>query len=208
MNTHILSAAISGFSLGASLIIAIGAQNAFILRQGLLRQHVFIVCLICSLADAVLITAGMGGFGALVARSPALIEAITLGGAVFLAFYAVRAFLGALHPGSLTAAQKGEDRLLPAIGACLAFTFLNPHVYLDTVFLIGGLSAQYKPHARAAFAGGAVLASFTWFYALGYGARLLAPAFARPSSWRALDLAIAFVMAILAAGLLRRLFLG
>lgn len=208
MSAPVLSAAIAGFSLGASLIIAIGAQNAFILRQGLLRQHVFVLCLICSLADALLIAAGVGGLGTLVSRSPALIAAVTLGGALFLAFYAVRALLNAFNPGSLKAAQTGQDRLLSAIAACLAFTFLNPHVYLDTVLLIGGLSARYEPGARTAFAGGAILASFVWFFALGYGARLLAPLFARPSSWRVLDLAIALVMASLAASLLGRFFLG
>jgi len=208
MSGPVLSAAIAGFSLGASLIVAIGAQNALILRQGLLRRHVFVLCLICSLSDAVLIAAGVGGLGTLVSRSPPLIGAVTLGGALFLAFYAVRALLSAANPGSLKAAATGRNGLAAAVSACLAFTFLNPHVYLDTVLLIGGLSARYQPGARAAFAGGAILASFAWFFLLGYGARLLAPLFARPSSWRLLDLLIALVMAGLAASLLGRFFLG
>ncbi|MGY6708877.1 MAG: LysE/ArgO family amino acid transporter [Rhizobiaceae bacterium] len=197
---------LSGFGLGISLIAAIGAQNAFILRQGLMRAHVFVLCMICALADALLILAGVAGLGSLVARSPILITGVTAGGALFLLGYAGLAFRRALNPGSLQAARTGEHDLGRAVMACLAFTFLNPHVYLDTVVLLGGLSAGFEGTARAAFGAGAVIASFVWFFALGYGARLLAPFFARPGSWRVLDTAIGAIMVLIALGLVARLF--
>jgi L-lysine exporter family protein LysE/ArgO len=206
MTTLHLAPFLSGFGLGISLIAAIGAQNAFILRQGLMRAHVFVLCLICALADAALIAAGVAGLGTLVAQSETLIVAVTVGGAAFLLGYAALAFRRALNPGSLQAARTGEHDLGKAVMACLAFTFLNPHVYLDTVVLLGGLSAGFEGTARAAFGAGAVIASFVWFFALGYGARLLAPFFARPGSWRVLDTAIGAIMVLIALGLLARLF--
>jgi len=196
----------SGFLLGGSLIVAIGAQNAFILRQGLLRQHVFLLCLICALSDAVLIAAGVAGLGALIARSPSLITVVTLGGAAFLLAYAMFAFRRAMKPDALVAAKGGGGSLKAAIAACLAFTFLNPHVYLDTVLLVGSLSGRHEGAARIAFGVGAASASFVWFFALGYGARLLQPVFARPAAWRVLDVLIGLVMAALAASLLGSLF--
>ncbi len=199
--TGYLSAATAGFLLGASLIIAIGAQNAFILRQGLLRSHVFVLCLICASADALLIAAGIAGLGTLVSGSPGLIKVVTVGGAVFLAVYALTAFRRALHPGVLKAAQTVPVNLRAAVLTCLAFTFLNPHVYLDTVVLVGSLSARYPPAVRTAFGAGAGLASFVWFFALGYGARLLQPLFAREAAWRVLDILIGVIMAALAARL-------
>ncbi len=202
----LISAALSGFLLGASLIIAIGSQNAFILRQGLMRQHVFVLCLICSLADAVLIAAGVGGLGAIVAASPRLILAVTIGGAAFLLCYAVLAFRRAFHPDVLRAAREGGGSLGAAVIACLAFTFLNPHVYLDTVLLLGSLSGRFAGPARFAYGVGAAAASFAWFFALGYGARLLQPLFARPSAWRILDIVVGLVMAAIALSLLGRLF--
>ncbi len=206
MSNSVLGPAIAGFLLGASLIIAIGAQNAFILRQGLLRSHVFVLCLICALSDALLIAAGVAGLGTVIARSPVLIAAVTLGGAIFLAVYAALALRRVFDPHGLSAAKTGETRLGAAISICLAFTFLNPHVYLDTVLLVGGLSAQYEGAARAAFAAGAMVASFAWFYALGYGARLLRPFFERPAAWRAVNSIIALVMAGLSISLLWRYF--
>lgn len=205
MSTPVLSAAISGFLLGASLIIAIGAQNAFILRQGLLRQHVFILSLICAASDALLIAAGVAGLGTLIAQSPQLIMAVTVGGALFLFTYVAIAFRRAMRPEVLKAAKSGEAKLWPAIAACLAFTFLNPHVYLDTVVLLGGLSAAYEGQARLAYGLGAATASFVWFFGLGYGARLLEPVFARPAAWRVLDLLIGLVMAAIGLSLLSRL---
>ncbi|WEX07656.1 LysE family transporter [Chelativorans sp. AA-79] len=205
MDSALYTAFLAGLLLGGSLIVAIGAQNAFILRQGLLRQHVFILCLICALSDAVLITAGVAGLGTLVARSPVLITAVTLGGAVFLFAYAFFAFRRAFHPDALKAAGSGQVTLKAAIGACLAFTFLNPHVYLDTVLLVGSLSGAYVGAARASYAAGAVSASFLWFFGLGYGARLLQPIFARPQAWRVLDTLIGLVMAALGSLLVARL---
>lgn len=204
----LLTAAVSGFFLGASLIIAIGAQNAFILRQGLLRSHVFILCLICALADAVLIAAGVAGLGTLVSRSPMLITVVTLGGAVFLAAYGFKAFRRAMEPHSLVAENKNGMTLKAAVATCLAFTFLNPHVYLDTVLLLGSLSAAYEGTARVAYGAGAAIASFVWFFALGYGARLLQPVFAKPAAWRVLDLIIGIVMSLLALSLLMRFASG
>jgi L-lysine exporter family protein LysE/ArgO len=193
---------LSGFFLGLSLIVAIGAQNAFILRQGLLRRHVFVLCLICALSDALLIAAGVAGLGTLVATSPSLIRVVTAGGALFLFSYAFIAFRRAWRPQALHAAKGGADDLGAAIAACLAFTFLNPHVYLDTVVLVGSLSAQYSGSERLAYGAGAMAASFVWFFGLGYGARLLQPVFARPAAWRVLDIAIGLVMAAIGLALL------
>jgi L-lysine exporter family protein LysE/ArgO len=198
-------AATSGFLLGASLIIAIGAQNAFILRQGLLRQHVFILSLICATSDAALIALGVGGLGTLVSQAPVLIMVVTVGGVLFLGAYAVIAFRRALHPEAMKAANAAGGSLKAAVAACLAFTFLNPHVYLDTVVLLGSLSAAFEGSARIAYGAGAALASFVWFFGLGYGARLLEPFFARPAAWRVLDVIIGLVMAALAISLIVRL---
>jgi L-lysine exporter family protein LysE/ArgO len=196
--------AVSGFFLGASLIIAIGAQNAFILRQGLMREHVFVLCAICAVSDALLIAVGIAGLGAIVSRSEILIAAVTLGGAIFLFVYGVFAFRRALKPATLRAAQEGGGNLGAAVLTCLAFTFLNPHVYLDTVVLVGSLSARYEGAARLSFGLGAMAASFAWFFLLGYGARFLAPVFERPAAWRVLDSLIGVVMWLLASGLLAR----
>ena len=204
----LLSAALSGALLGASLIIAIGAQNAFILRQGLLRSHVFVLCLICALSDALLIAAGVAGLGTLVSQSPTLIVAVTLGGALFLASYAVLAFRRAWRPQAMQAAGGNGLSLKAAVATCLAFTFLNPHVYLDTVLLLGSLSAAYHGPARLAYGAGAAVASFVWFFGLGYGARLLQPVFAKPAAWRVLDVIIGVVMSLLALSLLLKLHAG
>ncbi|MCA0320354.1 MAG: LysE/ArgO family amino acid transporter [Proteobacteria bacterium] len=199
----LLQPAITGFLIGLGLIVAIGAQNAFVLRQGLLRRHVFAVTTVCALSDALLIVAGVAGLGTLVQSSPLLIAAATLGGAAFLAAYAVKAGRRALDPGRLTAETGPVSSALgPTLAAALAFTFLNPHVYLDTVVLVGSLSAQFDGSARIAYAVGACAASALWFYGLGFGARLLAPVFARPAAWRVLDALIALVMAAIAASLL------
>jgi L-lysine exporter family protein LysE/ArgO len=197
----VFSAGVSGFLLGASLIIAIGAQNAFILRQGLLREHVFVLCLICALSDAVLIALGVAGFGSLIASSETAITLVTWAGAAFLGVYGLIALRRAWKPGVLKAVSDGKASLWSAVATCLSFTFLNPHVYLDTVVLLGGISVGFEGQARFAFALGAVVASFVWFYALGYGARLLQPVFARPLAWRILDVLIACVMFALAASL-------
>ena len=194
------SAFISGFLLGASLIIAIGAQNAFILRQGLLRRHVFVLCLICALSDALLIAVGVAGLGRFISERPALVTWVTIGGVVFLFAYAVKAFLRAFQSHAMKAAGD-ETSLSAAIAACLAFTFLNPHVYLDTVVLLGSLSAGFEGAGRIAFGAGANVSSFVWFFGLGYGARLLRPVFEQPRAWQVLDIIIGLVMSALALSL-------
>jgi len=197
------SAAVEGLGLGASLIIAIGAQNAYVLRQGLLRQHVFAVAGLCFLIDCSLIALGAGGFASLLRAVPSLPDIAAWGGAAFLAFYSLRAFAAALRPETLSAADgaAGASGLKAALFTTLALSLLNPHVYLDTVILLGGIAAQYPNDQRLAFTLGAMLASGLWFYGLGYGARQLAPIFASPRAWRVLDGFVGCVMAALAAGL-------
>ena len=197
-------AAVSGFLVGLSLILAIGAQNAFVLRQGLRREHVGAVVLACGLSDAVLMTAGVLGFGALSEAMPWLGNAMRLGGAAFLIVYGALRFRAALRGGAAlmptdaTAAPLGR-----VLATCLLLTWANPHVYLDTLVLVGTLSAQYAPYSGY-FGLGAVTASFTFFAALGYGARLLAPVFARPASWVGLEVVVGCTMWAIAAGLLLR----
>ena len=197
-----MTAFLSGLTLGLGLIIAIGAQNAFVLRQGLKREHVFWVCLVCALSDAVLIAAGVAGFGFIIERFPWLIEAMRYGGAAFLIIYGVRSALAAFRSTeTLEAAASAAGSLRKAILTCLAFTWLNPHVYLDTVVLLGSISTQFGD-ARPLFAAGAMLGSFGFFFSLGYGARLLRPLFANVTAWRLLDAATALVMFAIAAKLL------
>jgi len=191
---------LTGFGLGASLIIAIGAQNAFILRQGILRQHVFILCLVCAAADAALIVIGVAGVGAVIERSPNLLFAIRIFGASFLLWYASVAIRRALNPVAMDIAISAQSSLKSALATCFAFTFLNPHVYLDTVLLVGA-SAPHDDHARIAYGTGAMLASFVWFFSLGYGARLLEPLFKSVRAWQVLDTMIATVMLLIAFSL-------
>ena len=196
--------ALAGFALGASLIIAIGAQNAWVLRQGIRREHVLAVVSICAAVDAALITVGVAGFGALIVRIPYALEIASALGAAFLAYMGARSFRSAMKPGVLvpaeTEAASADDgeaqgsRLGAVVAATLAVSLLNPHVYLDTVVLLGSVAANYPPSERVAFALGAMAASFVWFFTLGFGARLLAPLFARPVAWRILDLVIAVIM--------------
>jgi len=197
-----LTPALAGFALGGSLIIAIGAQNAFILRMGLLRQHVFILCFICALSDALLIAVGVAGLGAFVDSNPSLLKFISIGGGAFLLVYAFLAARRVFVPEAMHSPSQSAMPLAKAISIVLAFTFLNPHVYLDTVILVGALAAAWPGEQRVAFAAGAMSASFIWFFALGYGARLLAPLFERQIAWRVLDGFIALVMATLAISLL------
>ncbi|MEO0545140.1 MAG: LysE/ArgO family amino acid transporter [Pseudomonadota bacterium] len=200
-----LSVAIAGFFLGASLIIAIGAQNAFILRLGLARQHVFVCCLICALSDALLIVAGVAGLGSLISGNSFFLNLAKWGGIAFLTAYALFAFHRAVKPQALDTENGVPDAgtLRAAVATCLALTFLNPHVYLDTVILLGSISTRYDPEVRSFFGGGAVVASFAWFFSLGYGARLLQPLFAKPVSWRVLDIGIGCVMLAIAWSLLK-----
>ena len=199
----IAHAAFTGFATAFALILAIGAQNAFVLRQGLLRQHVFALCLLCAVSDAVLIAAGVLGFGVLVEAFPALPRLMAWGGAAFLFVY------GALR---LRAAWRGDYEmqlsgrsagLWATLATGAAFTWLNPHVYLDTLGLIGAISTDFAPGApKLAFGLGAVTASFTFFFSLGYGARLLAPVMRSPRAWRILDTGIGLTMWALALSLL------
>lgn len=194
-----LAAATQGFVLGGSLIVAIGAQNAFVLRQGLRREHVGAIVVFCIVADALLMLAGVAGLGAVLGHRPEFARVLTIGGAVFLSVYGLRALWRALRPGALRVADDGRRvTLAAALAQCAAFTLLNPHVYLDTVLLVGSLGARLG-EARWWFAAGAAAASCAWFVSLGFGARLLAPLFARPRAWQALDGLIGVVMLALAA---------
>lgn len=191
----------AGLMLGLGLIVAIGAQNAFVLRQGLRQEHVLAVCLVCAVSDAILITAGVSGFGAITARLPWLEPLMRYGGAAFLLLYAARSFRSALNGGNaLNPADQPATGLTAALLTCLAFTWLNPHVYLDTVLLVGSISTRYDGQ-KVNFALGAITASFLFFFALGYGARLLRPLFARPNAWRALDGIIGVMMTVIALDL-------
>lgn len=191
----------SGFALGFSLILAIGAQNAFVLRQGLRREHVFAVCLTCAASDAVLIVAGVAGTGALARAVPWFEDLMRYGGAAFLAWYGWSSLKSAWRGGhALQAAGGRQTALTSVLATVLAFTWLNPHVYLDTVVLIGSVSAQ-SPDPWL-FGLGAVCASFVFFFGLGFGARFLAPVFVRPGAWRLLDGAVGLTMWAIAAKLL------
>jgi L-lysine exporter family protein LysE/ArgO len=191
-----------GFALGAGLIVAIGAQNAFVLRLGLRREHVFVGALFCALADLTLITAGVFGLGSLLRGQSWFLFLMTWGGAAFLAWYGVRAALRAFKHEVLEEGQSSPAGLGATLASLAAFTFLNPHVYLDTVVLLGGLGARHGDPGRFWFALGAASASVVWFFGLAYGARLLAPLFRKPLTWRVLDLVIAAVMFILAGSLI------
>jgi len=199
----LFSVAAKGFAIGGSLILAIGAQNAFVLRQGLKRQYVLPIVLICALSDASLIAAGVLGLGELVKAYPVFLKVVLIGGAIFLFTYGGFAFRRALRPSALIAAADETVTLRAAILTVLAFTWLNPHVYLDTVLLVGGFSAQYHGAERLAFGIGAVTSSFAFFFSLGYGARILQPVFAKPMAWRVLDIIIGLVMWALAFDLVR-----
>ena len=196
-----MSSLVSGFALGLSLILAIGAQNAFVLRQGLRRAHVFAVSLTCAVSDALLVAAGVAGFGWLVEAAPWITPVFTYGGAAFLLVYGAMAMHSAWRGGqALEADGARAGGLRRAVATCLALTWLNPHVYLDTVVLLGSVSSQADSPLH--FGIGAVTASFVFFFALGYGARLLSPVFARPAAWRVLDVVVGLTMWALALKLL------
>jgi L-lysine exporter family protein LysE/ArgO len=208
MNSSLpLSIFLHGLLLGFGLIVAIGAQNAFVLRQGLLRQHVGSVVLFCALADALLISAGVLGLGQALGQSPQLARALALAGAVFLAVYGWRAVQRTRQPGRLQAGGDGKHLGRGAVLAqAAAFTLLNPHVYLDTVLLVGSIGAQQPAALRAWFVAGASSASLCWFGLLGFGSRWLAPLFARPRAWQVLDGLIGLTMFVLSAMLVRHAF--
>jgi L-lysine exporter family protein LysE/ArgO len=195
-------AAVTGFFTSLSLILAIGAQNAMILRQGLARSHVFWACLFCAVSDAILITLGVAGFGFATDHFPALPMILTVGGIVFLLCYAGMR-LWAAYTGKYDGEMDGRAKPLGAVIASLAaVTWLNPHVYLDTLALLGAVSVQFTDGMeKLAFGASAVIASFVFFFSLGYGAKFLAPYFQSTTMWRMLDIGIAVVMFAIAFGL-------
>jgi len=196
------AAFLKGLGMGAGLIMAIGAQNAFVLRQGLLRRYVFLCASICALCDVGLICAGVAGVGGLIVSYPASLALAKWAGASFLAWYGLRAAMAAFKATGLAAAPQGVGSVASAVAAAFGFSLLNPHVYLDTVVLLGAVGGQQHGDGRIEFAVGAMSASVLWFFGLAYGARLLAPLFARAAAWRILDGLIAVVMWVLAVSLL------
>ena len=195
------SAAFYGFATGLSLIIAIGAQNAFVLRQGLRRHHVLLIVGICAVSDLALILAGVAGIGTVVEREPRALDVVRWLGVAFLLGYGLVAALRAVRGEQLEAAVERHLSRQAVIVTTLALTWFNPHVYLDTLLLVGSIASTHGTPGRWWFAGGACIASLSWFTALGFGARMLAPLFRRPTAWRLLDGAIAVVMLAIAVSL-------
>ena len=196
-----MHAAIPGFFTGLSLIVAIGAQNAFLLRLGLARNHIFTAVAICAISDALLIALGIGGLGVIVEQSDLALEIVKWIGVTYLVIFALRSFWKARFPDALLPSEQSTRKLSAVVAATLAFTFLNPHVYLDTVLLVGSIGNQYGPD-RWWFALGAAIASATWFISLGFGSRALAPLMSRANTWRILDTAIGIIMLLIAARLI------
>ena len=193
---------IQGFGTGGGLIVAIGAQNAFVLSQGVRRNHHLIIALICIVCDAVFITAGVAGFGGAVSNNPALLRCVTWGGAGFLVFYGLGSLRSAMRGGSMDTGDKTVRTLGAAIITTLAVTLLNPHFYLDTVFLLGSVSSQFYGDSRLYFWIGAVSASTLWFLSLSLGGQMLAPLFQKKISWRILDSLVCATMWTIAVSLI------
>jgi len=198
----LLLAFISGFLISISLILALGPQNVFVLRQGLLRSHVFASCLVCSISDALLIAAGVLGVGLFISEIEGLATWMSIGASIFLIFYGLLRVKSALNPKGLEIDDSESKELWPTILAGLAFTYLNPHVYVDTLLLIGGASSSYTGDDKVMFGIGAATASFVFFFSLGYGAKSLSPILNNPESWKIIDFFIAGVMFTVAAILL------
>ncbi len=183
-----MQAFIQGVGIGGSLIMAVGAQNAFVLKQGLKRSHSLPIAGLCSLIDALMITAGVAGLGHLILAFPLIKDIASIGGAIFLLVYGAKALQSSFTPHSMGAeAAKGTDTLKAAVLTTLGISLLNPHLYLDTVVLLGSISAQFEGADRPMFGAGAVLASFVWFFSLSFGARYLSPLFQKPKAWSYLD---------------------
>ena len=206
MIVSILPPLAKGFGLSASLIVSIGAQNMFVLRQGLRREHVLPVVLFCAVADSVLVIAGVNGLGQLLAAVPGLSIALSLGGAAFLTWYAVGAFRRAMRSEALIIKNDAGLSLGAALAATAAFTLLNPHVYIDTVMLMGAVGSSLPASQRLFFIIGASTFAAIWFSAIGFGARFLAPLFARPVAWRVLDVVTGLMMTVIAMVLVRGVF--
>jgi L-lysine exporter family protein LysE/ArgO len=199
------SAFTTGFALSATLIIAIGAQNAFVLRQGIRKEHVAPIVAFCAIADLLLIGVGVAGLAGILGDTPTLVALLTIAGSAFLLWYGIRALQRALLPQSLRAAAGNEPLSLGnAMAQAAGFTLLNPHVYLDTVLLMGSIGTRQPPDMRIWFVGGAACASGVWFTTLGFGARLLAPIFAKPRAWQVLDTLVGLTMLFLAVVLIRQ----
>lgn len=195
-----ITAILAGLLTGLSLIVALGSQNAYVLRQGILRSHVLAVVSVCAVSDLVLICAGVGGMGAIVSHAGWALEALRWFGVVFLGWYGIGSFRRVLRPGALDAADAPRETLPRVVAKAAAFTWLNPHVYIDTLVLHGSIAATYGS-ARWGFAIGGCLASIVWFSGLGYGARFLAPLLASRRAWQVLDTLIGCTMIAIAAGL-------
>ncbi|MEL4471050.1 LysE/ArgO family amino acid transporter [Shewanella algae] len=203
------TAFIQGMGIGASLIIAVGAQNAFVLKQGIKRAYPFPIALTCSLIDALMITAGVAGLGQLILAVPAIKHLASFGSAAFLLWYGFNALRSSFKSQGLqTGDAEAADSFRKAMITTLAISFLNPHLYLDTVVLLGSISTQFDTEVRGWFGAGAVLASFIWFFSLSFGARLLAPVFSRPAAWRYLDRFIWLTMWSIAMAILWPYFQG
>ena len=193
---------LQGFAIGLSLIVAIGAQNAFVLKQGLKKQAVFWVCFVCALSDSILVVLGITGFATVIQLYPELVGFAKWAGAVFLLWYGLQHAIQAFKSNqSLHAGSQNEIQLSKIIMVCLALTWLNPHVYLDTVVLIGSISTQFE-QTKLYFALGVITASWFFFFSLGYGARVLIPVFANPKAWKVLDVVIALIMWSIAISLM------
>ena len=197
-----LDSALEGFALSIGLILALGPQNVFVMRQGLMRSHVFAVCLACSVFDALLITAGVLGVGSILAGIEGAEFMIAIGASIFLISYGLLRIKSAMSPIGMSTEGEGESDLAPTIAAAAAFTFLNPHVYVDTLLLIGGTSSRYLGDERVAFGIGAATASFVFFFSLGYGARSLSEVLNKPKAWKYIDLSIACIMFVIAAAIM------
>ena len=191
-----------GMGVGAGLIIAIGAQNAFVLSQGIRKEGIFLIPLVCSLCDAVLIFLGIAGIGTLVSMYPAFLRAAAWGGAAFLFWYGIGAFRSVFRTNRLTGNGNGPRTMEQLMAATLALTLLNPHVYLDTVVLVGSIGAQFPGAGRIWFGAGAAAASVAWFFSLSLGGTLLAPVFGSPRSWKVLDLFVGVTMWSIAGSLI------
>ncbi len=196
------AAALAGFALGGSLIVAIGAQNAFVIRQGIRNQYVFWICLFCSLSDTILIWSGIYGLAAVLAVAPKVLALLRYGGAAILAWYGIEAFRRAFNPDPMTVSDSNSKGLVSVLAMCAAFTWLNPHVYIDMVLLIGSIANARAVGEQLPFGFGASLASFGWFFVISYGAKALREPLSQPKVWRGIDVAIAGIMFWIAIKLL------
>jgi len=203
VDMSIASAGLEGFALSLGLILAIGPQNAFVMRQGLKGSHVFATCLACSLADVSLIFAGILGVGALVSSIEGAESLIAFGAAIFLSGYGLLRVKSSMNPGTIDFDGVAEGSFSATMAALLAITFLNPHVYFDTLLLIGGTSTGFIGNEKLAFGIGAAMASFAFFFSLGFGAKRLSGVLNRPEAWRVIDRGIAIVMFVIAGAIIQ-----